>query len=71
MYIYKCIIDVEFPNGVVSQLRYNIEEAAARQRVFYYQVQYSTVQYSTVQYSTVQYSIYSIYIGVSAPLHGP
>ena len=28
----------EFPNGLVSKIVYNIEEAASRQRVFYYQV---------------------------------
>ena len=28
----------EFPNGLVSKIAYNIEEAAARQRTFYYQV---------------------------------
>ena len=28
----------EFPNGLVSKIGYNIEEAALRQRDFYYQV---------------------------------
>ena len=32
----------EFPNGLVSKIGYNIEEAALRQRDFYYQVRFLT-----------------------------
>ena len=34
----KEICPQEFPNGLVSKIGYNIEEAALRQRDFYYQV---------------------------------
>ena len=32
---------MEFPNGLVSRIGYNIEEAALRQRDFYYQVSHT------------------------------
>ena len=36
----------EFPNGLVSKIGYNIEEAALRQRDFYYQVRIYNISQS-------------------------
>ena len=33
----------EFPNGLVSQIGYNIEQAALRQRDFFYQVSWNDI----------------------------
>ena len=45
----------EFPNGLVSKIAYNIEEAASRQRVFYYQV--SSINNAKFCYAFLQVSL--------------